>query len=86
MSSPDDQLADVLVQRALRGFARSGVWPQFVPDEQFPESVAAYNDLKDIVRDAYELGWRRRGGEATDIDEELHRAHERISAAVNAGG
>ncbi|MDR6394613.1 hypothetical protein [Herbaspirillum seropedicae] len=85
MNNPNDHLAEILVQRALNGFVRSGAWHQFVPDESFPESIAAYNDLKDIVRDAYELGWRRRGGEPTDIDEEIHEAYEHVAASVNSG-
>lgn len=54
-----DGLSEVLAARALSRFTRSSLWPQFVPDERDRASMDAYADLRDIVRDAYELGWRR---------------------------
>lgn len=85
MNSSSDQLAEVLAQRALKGFKQSGAWPQFVPYERIPESISAYADLKEIVRDAYELGWRRRVGEPTEIDEDLREACERSTIENSRG-
>jgi len=81
-----DGLSEVLAARALSKFTRSGLWQQFVPDERDPASLDAYADLRDIVRDAYELGWRRRAGETTEIDVELSAADDRRAAASRDGG
>ncbi|WP_343724557.1 hypothetical protein [Herbaspirillum huttiense] len=80
-----DGLSEVLAARALSKFTRSGLWPQFVPDERDPSSLDAYADLRDIVRDAYELGWRRRAGEITEIDAELDESDDLRAAASRAG-
>lgn len=81
-----DGLSEVLAARALSRFTRSGLWHQFVPDERDPASIRAYADLRDIVRDAYELGWHRRAGEPTEIDVELTEADDRRAAASRSGG
>lgn len=79
-----DGLSEVLAARALSKFFRSGLWHQFVPDERDRASLDAYADLRDIVRDAYELGWRRRAGETTEIDAELTEADD-LRAAASRG-
>lgn len=80
-----DGLSEVLASRALSKFTRSGLWPQFVPDERDPASLDAYADLREIVRDAYELGWRRRGGEPTDIDADIDESDDERAAAQRTG-
>ncbi len=80
MEMVSDLLAEILAGRALGGFTRSNLWHQFVPDERNPESLAAYADLRDIVRDAYELGWRRRAVEPTEIDRNLDASGETKAA------
>ncbi len=76
-----DGLSEVLAARALSRFTRSGLWSHFIPDERDRASMDAYADLRDIVRDAYELGWRRRAGEPTEIDQFLNASDEERAAA-----
>lgn len=46
--------------------------------------IQAYADLRDIVLDAYELGWRRRAGEVTEIDAKINESDDQRAAASRA--
>lgn len=86
MSHTDDELAEVLTQRALAQFSRSGLGDLFTPNEANPATFAAYADLREIVLDAFLMGQKRLKGYATPIDEDLDEAREHMTAADNAGG
>jgi hypothetical protein len=80
MENHDDELGEILAERALGQFTRSGLGYKFVPDEATPASLQAFEDLKAIVLDAFRLGQQRAAGYATDIDDDLTEASESAPA------